>query len=75
MKILNNENEVEQIYIQVKDILKIYQIYHKRPSFLNNIFFNNIIIEDKNEQDFIKLSKKEEIDYFNQFDWIVDYWC
>lgn len=73
MKILNNENEVEQIYIQVKDILKIYQIYHKRPSFLNNIFFNNIIIEDKNEKDFIKLSKKEEIDYFNQFDWIVDY--
>lgn len=68
MKILNNENGVEQIYIQVKDISKIYKTYYELPNFLDNI-----IIRDKNEQDFIKLSAKDAINYFNQFDWIVDY--
>lgn len=69
MKILNHENGIEQIYVQKKKIYRkiINETSQDLPNFLKNIEVEN----KKNE--FIKFSKKEEIDFFKSFEWIVDY--
>lgn len=63
MKIYNKEDK-EKIYVQVKDLLFI-------KSFSNVL--DEMHIKEEDLEKFIEFSKKEEIDFFQKQDFIVDY--
>ena len=68
MKILNNEDGVQKLYIQVNDIINISHLYKLKYEFLEDILKNN-----KMNNDFIEISNSTDIDILEQFDWIIDY--
>lgn len=68
MKILNNENGVNKLYIQVNDIINISHLYKLKYELLEDILNNN-----KMNNDFIEISNSADIDLLNKFDWIIDF--
>lgn len=59
-------------YIQKKDIDYLKQSDLKIPEFIfYKVFGSNI--DENNEYEFIKFTKRNEIEYFKNLDWIIDY--
>lgn len=67
MKIFNKENGIEKVYVQEKDIKKLWEFCSNIP---NSIYAN---FNDEEKNGFIEYSSKEEVEFFKTVDWIIDY--
>lgn len=74
MKIFNIENGIEKVYVQMNDIGLLNSAFEEIPvSIFYKVFRDIVIIDDRNRMDFIEFSEQQEIDFFRNIDWIVDY--
>ena len=71
MKIFNTENEKEIVYVQNSDILRLKYI---DSTIANKIYaqYKNTI-GDNNLMKFIRFENEDELNFFRNIDWIVDY--
>lgn len=70
MKIIANN----VAYVQKKDIDYIKQSDLKIPEFIFFKVFSTNNINENNEYEFVKFTKSNEIEYFKNLDWIIDYY-
>lgn len=68
MKIFNIENGKEKIYVQKKDIKQLWKFCGQIPLSIFNNENNDIEMDE-----FIEFDFKEEIDFFKEQEWIIDY--
>lgn len=75
MKILDNSNGIEKIYVQKNDIVYLNQTDLGIPaSIFMKIFGNGIvIINNRNRFEFVEFTNSHEIEFFKNIDWIIDY--
>lgn len=71
MKLLNNG----KIYVQLKDFTCITEVEKIPRSILERLVKNSsiLVINDENKETFLEFSEKEEIDFFKNQDWIIDF--
>ena len=73
MKIITNE----AVYVQMRDIIFLNLSDLPIPEFvIMKLFESNndsVIVDGSNRASFIKFDNENEIDYFEELDWIVDY--
>lgn len=74
MKIFNKENGINKVYVQLDDLLVLYNSDAVIPSSIfDKVFLDGFTIDDNNRYDFIEFTDQDEIDFFKAIDWIVDY--
>ena len=79
MKIFNTENNINKVYVHPHDLCKIFDSDIKVPNSIFMKFFNeNVVYDfnsifDNNNLEFIEFDTKEELEFFESLDWIVDY--
>ena len=83
MKIFNNENGVEKVYVQMDDLIKLTgQTDEAIPSIILEKVFHEIVnydnkgmvtIDDSYNSKFIEFEEKDIISFFKRLKWIVDY--
>lgn len=74
MKIFNVEDGKKKVYVQMNDITMLSQAVDSVPaSILGKIYSGSIVVCDSNRMNFIEFSSPEEIRFFENQDWIVDY--
>lgn len=71
MKITTNN----AVYVHKNDISYLYRSSIDVPKFILNKAFENgtFYVDDCNKYEFIKFDKPEEIEYFNDLDFIIEY--
>lgn len=72
MKIITNE----AVYVQMNDLGFLYHTNLAIPSSVfNKVFVGDgiFIINDSNRYDFVKFDVEDDIKFFKDLDWIVDY--
>lgn len=73
MKILNKENNIEKIYVQLEDMMRLFSSDVAIPaSIFDKVFSEPIVVDDRNRYDFIEFSDKNEVDFLNSIEWIID---
>ena len=72
MKIFNIENGNEKVYVQLCDIAKLEYIDDPIPATIYRTLKTKPITED-NRLTFIEFSKQDELDFFKEQSWIIDY--
>ena len=75
MKIFNNENGVEKIYVQQND-LKILFDYEEQaiPHMIFQKFFTEIgFFDSETLMEFIEFDDPIEVDFFKNLNWLIDY--
>ena len=71
MKIFNQENGIEKVYVQVGDLAILAKINAKTvPQTIMQKTLDNM---EMSEKDFIEFTSPEELDFFSATDWIIDY--
>lgn len=60
------------IYVQISDILYLHGENMNLPTSIFKKTFENRTINDFNE--FVKFDTTEEVEFFNKFDWLIDYY-
>ena len=75
MKIFNEENGVKKVYVQVNDLSIIQEYEDDMPLYIFDIVINqeNTTIDKNFGMGFLEFSRPEELDYFANCDWIIDY--
>ncbi len=75
MKIFNEENGVKKVYVQVNDISVIQEYEEDMPLYVYDIVLNHeeTTIDKNYGMGFLEFSRPEEIEYFANCDWILDY--
>lgn len=74
MKIFNKENGLEKVYVQYNDLLLLYNLNIIIPDTIyDKVYSDNFNVDDSNKFDFVEFNMKEEIDFFKNVDWILDY--
>lgn len=73
MKIFHYENGVERVYVQIDDIIHINRLNQPTPKFIKENFNDIMYTRNVNPMEFIKFEDPEEIEYFKNTEWIVDY--
>ncbi len=74
MKIFNKENGLEKVYVQYSDLLLLYNLNTIIPDTIyDKVYSDNFKVDDSNRFDFVEFNRKEEIDFFKNIDWILDY--
>ena len=75
MKIFHKEEGKEVVYVNLKDITYLYdKIEIKMPnSIFRKVPPQVIVKKEKNQFLFVRFDKKEEVEFFKKYDFIVDY--
>lgn len=77
MKIFNKENGKEKVYVQMEDLMLLmhYDINTGIPaSIFDKIFKDGMVfVSDHNRFEFASFDEENEIEFFRNLDWIVDY--
>ena len=73
MKIFYTENGKEKVYIQVSDFITFTKVDRPIPASIYYKAMEYKFDSNDDKYDFIEYDKKEEIDFFKNFDYIVDY--
>lgn len=78
MKIFNSSKGYEEVYVQIRDILKISEhgICPPESAFEKihgNEYHSYLILDKKMKDSFISFDKPKDIEFFRSIDWIVDY--
>ena len=74
MKIINNENGQEVVYVQKYDMMFIMHNCDSLPAALMEDFFSDIvIINGDNRFEFVRFTDPSEVEFFKKQDWIIDY--
>ena len=75
MKIFHKEEGKEVVYVNLKDITYLYdKIEIKMPnSIFRKVTPQVIVKKEKNQFLFVRFDKKEEVEFFKKYDFIVDY--
>lgn len=74
MKIFNEENGVKKVYVQLNDIARIIHSNCAIPvSIMQRFFYNVFIVTDENRWKFEEFTDKNELEFFEGLDWIVDF--
>lgn len=61
------------VYVQKNDIAYLNQTDLAIPASIFMKIFGNDIVDDNNRYKFIKFDTPEEIEYFRNIDWMIDY--
>ena len=61
------------VYVQKNDIAYLNQTDLAIPASIFMKIFGNDIVDDNNRYEFIKFDTPEEIEYFRNIDWMIDY--
>lgn len=71
MKILNDG----KMYVQLNNLSYLTRVKKVPLSILERILkdFSTLIINEENKNSFVEFSKKEEIEFFKNQDWIIDF--
>ena len=73
MKILNTENNTEKIYVQMEDLMRLYNSDSVIPaSIFDKVFSEPVVVDDNNRHDFVEFSDKEDVNYLKSIEWIID---
>ena len=75
MKLFHEEYGKEVAYVQIQDIMYLtYQtIIPKSSSVFSKVFTNFSIIDNSNRFNFIRLTDEDEIKFFKEADFIINY--
>ena len=75
MKVFNEENGKEKVYVQLNDIMVLTNTNKPIPaSIIDKVFGREmLIVDDDNRDDFIEFEDPKEIEFFRSIDWIIDY--
>ena len=74
MKIFNKENDQEVVYVQKGDMMYVMHSCESIPAaFMEDFFSDIVIINGDNRNEFIRFTDPDEIKFFKEQDWIVDY--
>lgn len=75
MKIFNEENNKEKVYVQLNDIMELTQTNTPIPaSIIDKVFGREmLIVDDSNRDNFVEFEDPNEIEYFRSIEWIIDY--
>ncbi len=71
MKIFNND----KVYVQIKDFTDIIEIENVPKSVLSKLIngYRIFVISEKNRDSFLEFETQEEIEFFKNQEWIVDF--
>ena len=73
MKILSIENNIEKIYVQIEDLMKLYNSDSVIPaSIFDKVFSEPIVVDDRNRYEFVEFSDKEDVEFLKSIEWIID---
>lgn len=77
MKIFNVENGKEKVYVQMEDIMLLmhYDLNTGIPASIFDKLFSSgaVFVSDHNRFEFVSFDEENEIEFFRNIDWIVDY--
>lgn len=74
MKINNLENGRKKVYVQMNDIAMLNHTDISIPtSILKKISTDVVTVNDSNRMDFVEFTEPNEIEFFENLDWIIDY--
>ena len=75
MKLFHEEYGKEVVYVQLQDIMYLtYQTFiPKSSSIFSKVFTNFSIVDDSNRFNFIRLTDEDEIKFFKEADFIINY--
>src|SRR5574344_1528610 len=76
MKIFNKENNGEVVYVQMRDLKMLSQTgLHFPPSIFKKCYGldGNLLVNSKNEKEFVLFDAEDEVAFFKSQDWIIDY--
>lgn len=74
MKIFNKENDLEKVYVQYSDLLLLFNLNIIIPDTIyDKVYSDNFKVDDSNRFDFVEFNKKEDVEFFKNIDWILDY--
>lgn len=74
MKIFHTENGKEAVYVQMQDIMELNR--SDTPilaSIYMKVFKGIVIVDDTNRFDFVRFDDEEEVKFFKEVDFIIDY--
>jgi len=74
MKIFNIEKENGEIYVQINDILFLTNLEINFPKTIDKEMLNELeLLTEEIKNKFIKFNRKEEIEFFKNAEYIIDY--
>ena len=76
MKIFNTENGVDKVYVQLNDIRMLNGLDIPMPAsiYVKAYGYSGItVVDDSNRMKFIEYTTPQEIEFFKNQEWIVDY--
>lgn len=75
MKIFNNENGKEKVYVQMNDIMFLMNgtDIPMPAQVISKVFKHVVVVNDSNRFDFVGFDDKEVVEFFGKLDWVIDY--
>lgn len=74
MKLFHTENGKESVYVQMQDIMHLYNTDMPIPaSIYTKVFKGIVIVDDSNRFDFVRFDKEHEVKFFKKLDFVIDY--
>ncbi len=74
MKVFHWENGKEVVYVQLQDMMYLYESdVAILASVFQAVFSGTTLITDENRFDFVKFKEEREVDFFKELDFIIDF--
>lgn len=74
MKIFHTENGKEVVYVQMQDIMYLYNSTLPIPSFIvTKVLTGLSYVNDSNRFDFVRFDEEDEVSFFKNLEFIIDY--
>lgn len=73
MKVFNVENGKEKVYVQVEDFATFTRVGYPIPASIYAKAMDIRFVTNDNRYNFVVYDTDEELDFFRNFEWIIDY--
>ena len=71
MKLFHTENGKEVVYVQIQDIIHLYNNTFPKPAL--NVLIALSSVNDSNRFDFVRFDEEDEVSFFKDLEFIIDY--
>ncbi len=74
MKLFHTENGKEVVYVQMQDIMYLYNSTMPIPEFIfTKVLTGLSYVNDSNRFDFVRFDEEDEVSFFKDLEFIIDY--